>query len=80
MGITFAIANLKRARDVKRTIKTLDTALLYIKLVKSFTIAILDALIDCKFLSPLSTTNYTFFDCFSRSKNNLRTRLPIVIL
>ena len=60
MGITFAIANLKHARDVKRTIKTLDTALLYIKLVKSFTIAILDTLIDCKFPLLLSTTNYTF--------------------
>ena len=49
MGITFAIANQKRARNVKRTIKTSDTALLFIKLVESFANAILDALIDCEF-------------------------------
>ena len=45
----FAIANQKCARNVKRTIKTSDTALLFIKLVESFTIAILNVLIDCKF-------------------------------
>ena len=50
MGNTFAIANQKRARNVKRTIKTSDTALLFIKLVESFTIAIFDTLIDYKFL------------------------------
>ena len=49
MGITFAIANQKRARNVKRTIKTSDTALLFIKLVESFANAILDTLIDCEF-------------------------------
>ena len=51
MGIIFAIANQKRARNVKRPCdnKTLDTALLFVKLVKSFTIAILKSLIDCEF-------------------------------
>ena len=74
MGITFAIANLKCARDVKRTIKTSDTALLFIK---SFTITILDTLINCEFLLTHSTMN---FDCFSHLKNNLCTGLPLVIL
>ena len=32
MGITFAIANQEPARNVKRTIKTSDTALLFIKI------------------------------------------------
>ena len=50
MGITFATANQKHARNVKRTIKTSDTVLLCIKLVESFTIATLNALIDCEFL------------------------------
>ena len=47
MGITFVIANQKCARNVKRTIKT-DMALLFIELVESFTIAILDTLINCE--------------------------------
>ena len=47
MGITFA--NQKYARNVKRTIKTSDMALLLIELGESFTIAILDMLIDCEF-------------------------------
>ena len=49
MGITFVIANQKRTRNVKRTIKTSDMVLLFIKLVESFAIAILNTLIDCKF-------------------------------
>ena len=49
MGITFTIANQKRARNVKRTIKTSDMVLFFIKLVDSFAIAILNALIDCEF-------------------------------
>ena len=49
MGITFAIADLKHVKNVKRTVKISDTALLFIKLVESFAIAILDTLIDCKF-------------------------------
>ena len=69
MGITFAIANQKCARNVKRTIETSDMPLLFIKLVESFVIAILDMLIDCEFLLThcLSTMNYTFFGCFSHS-------------
>ena len=47
--ITFAIADQKRARNVKMTIKTSDTALLFIKLVESFAIVILDVLIDYEF-------------------------------
>ena len=47
MGITFAIANQKCARNVKRTIKTSDNSTAF--LVESFAIAILDALIDCEF-------------------------------
>ena len=45
----FAIANQKRARNVKRTIKTSDMALLLVKLVESFAIAIFDTLTDCEF-------------------------------
>ena len=45
MGITVAIANQKHARNVKRTIKTFDTALLFIRLVESFASTIL----DCEF-------------------------------
>ena len=37
MGITFAIANQKHTRNVKRTIETSDVALLFIKLVETFT-------------------------------------------
>ena len=48
MGITFTIANQKRARNVKR-IKTSDMVLFFIKLVDSFAIAVLNALIDCEF-------------------------------
>ena len=44
MGIAFAIASQKHARNMKRTINTSDMALLFIKLVESF--VILDALID----------------------------------
>ena len=80
MGITFAIANLKHARDLKRTIETLDTALLYIKLVKSFVIAILDALIDCKFPSPLSTTNYTLIASPVQRITCVHNQPPIIIL
>ena len=43
------ITNQKGARNVKRTIRTLDMALLLIELIESFAIAILDALIDCEF-------------------------------
>ena len=50
MAITFAIASQKRARNVKRTIKKSDTALLFIKLVESFAIAILDVLISLRVL------------------------------
>ena len=46
MGITFAIANQKCARNVKRTMKTSDMALLFIA---SFAITILDVLIECEF-------------------------------
>jgi len=47
MEITFA--NNKCARNVKRTIKTSDMALLLTESVESFAIAILDALVDCEF-------------------------------
>ena len=50
MGITFANnTNQKCARNLKRTIKTSDMALLIRELVYSFAIAILNVLIDCEF-------------------------------
>ena len=49
LGSLWQITNEKCARNVKRTIKTSDMALLLIELVESFAIAILDVLIDCKF-------------------------------
>ena len=75
MGITFAIANQKHASNVKKTIKTSDRALLFIKLVESFTIAILDTLIDCKLpLTHCSLPRTTLSLVASPSlKNNLRT-------
>ena len=45
-GSLLQIANQKYARNVKRTVKTSDTSLLFIKL---FTISIFDVLIDCEF-------------------------------
>ena len=48
-GTVLRITNQKCTRNVEKTIKTLDMALLLIKLVESFTIAIFNALIDCKF-------------------------------
>ena len=70
MEITFA--NNKCARNVKKTIKTSDMALL---LTESFAIAILDALIDCEF--PRLTALYNELRFASPS---MRTRLPFVIL
>ena len=59
-GSLLQINNQKCARNVKRTIKTSDMALLLIELVASFAIAVLDALIDCEFplgcCSPSRTT------------------------
>ena len=73
-GITFATANQKRARNVKRTIKTSDTLLLCIKLVESFAIATLNALIDCEFLfTHCSLLRTTLSLVASPSLKNLRT-------
>ena len=47
MGITFT--NQKCGRNVKKTIKTSDMALLLIESIESFTIGIVNALIDCEF-------------------------------
>ena len=59
-GSLLQIYNQKCARNVKRSIKTSDMALLLIELVASFAIAILDALNDCEFplghCSPPQTT------------------------
>ena len=87
MGITFAIANQKRARNVKRSIITLDTALLFIKIGwiichrHSRRAHRLQVSIDHRLYSSylcvdslVSTTNYTSLVASpSIIKNNLHT-------
>ena len=53
----------KCARNVKRTIKTSDVALLLTESVESFAIAILNALIDCEFLRLTVLYNELCFLC-----------------
>ena len=58
-----SITNQKCARNVKRTIKTSDMALLIIELVESF--AILDALIECEFPLTYCSLLHTRGNCVS---------------